>query len=1329
MCRYLRVNDTVSNNAARLSMGRIYDPRPFANVSSNTFSADEIFRDSACPVNSRHIFGYVTAFAYHSIDNTTLAPTVSLEQVDPGAYGFMDAGRDDEDASEDEDEEDELVAGTNPDAAAIRGLELYQKRILDLKKHHVTDLDNVPLPTRYPFAGLVLDLHASILCPEVFALIQFPLAMGCRVTPYIMEHAHHPVLMDELCLQLAAIAKLARIESEQFSHGLMNYDQEDLVHDAAALTDEPDTLNETGLRLVEKQQTIVETALRELSGLAHGGDHPLLFNSAYGRCKQSTHEVMHMDDFLWVRTGQHGPTSNETESVLYVRERMRHTIRKELRAAGNIDTTILEEYGRVRSLTGDTLRTIQGEQHAREEESLLSRTGTDYAKSRVDPIDIDFRSRDDFLEARVDNQCATVLRSLRADTRFQQLTTTEERNAFYESFREQTYAHWRLCINGVITLLRESQNIPKSLSGVEFQSYYNRVCTPEGLKLLLCDRPKYDYDATPFTVCMQTLVDLATDVHKTSPMTLSPALLLFFMAMDGLTYEFGRMNPALNGVIAAATGIGKTFMGEFIKMLFPPGIIMSLTNVTKNTFNTDKSYDALTMIMGEMKAAYMGFQSKEAREAGSSEEINFLKERMTSFQSRVERTIKDAKSGKTSIETTKSSHHNVLLGFTNQNMTFLDPAVRRRFIVLFVPKNMRIPSINPDSMTDFYGKAWAHKIQYERMRAVMSLFVTVRCCHKAAALPPPVTTALGTWIQRINEVARGRGMSKIFEGSNMHYVIQLTIMIQLFYACWYGLMSPDAHEFHEDPEAPDRWSADAILQLVGPNMAVTKPALIYGLGLLENVIMPVYITRLLRDILLEGIQIGSGRMRVRRTDVPDRGTVEPAFDCAYLTLTDRNWKALMTTIQKLSKDYELRIEEIQLFLGELCDQRILAKKDIKCERIDDDQCVVGLTAVPFPAGSVRRSMAPVILEVDEPPGKRKGYRICLYIPYLEELFDIKICDNANLADVAVKLARTNVQQKTYAECTDSFLAEHMTLKPENSVLMDIVREALESDILEKSPFERPNMVPNPTITRYITPLQAEPIILETAEARASGQSMYMTLPMVMLHGTGRSLHLKRTDKPMPPIMMTDFGQPTSERTNKRARDTEKIRDVRSEFLRGASTMRSTLVDPDYTAAKEMVQALGLPVSPLVRKAYGDNVAMRSGLILPLGFMPVTYFVARSLSRRTKADKAFLDYPMDNVRYKINNADKRLRGINTDEISADHVDIELMSGTATIGGITFSVPGVSSDAWDAYNAQMDEIGMQLEDATFDWFYQETDGGGAEDDSDAMDIDEPRARARQ
>jgi len=1345
-CRYLRVGDTVSNDLERLPLGRMYDPRPFANVSLNTFTPADMYRRPECHVKSRNLFGQTTAYTYHSVDNESLAQTITYDQLDPDAYGFVDASARRAVAvavaangtSEEEEAaggapaagvEDELVASTNHHAAALDALYDYQRTVVNFLKRHASDVDEVALPRRYPYPGLVYDIHDHVLCPEVFVLIQFPVSIAARVTPYILHHGHAPDYMQHVRVQLAAIDKLARCEADPHSRGPLNYDQEDLLHDAEEMGEgrDSDVLTEYASNLKQQQHDVVLAAIGKLNSWACGSDHPLLFNPVHGRWQASSHTEMNMDEFLWIPT--HQRTSDEDENVLYVYERLRHVIRKDVRQAANLDTGMLEEFGRVRALSGDTLETIRNDQRMRADENALSRLGDDYAKSRVDPVDHDFRALDDFLDQRVDNQCALVLRDIRAHTKHAQLTTEEQRRQFLVVFREQTYAYYRLCVSTVISTLQTSVNIPASLSSADFQSYYIRVCNHEGFKAVLGnDIPQYDYAATPFTVCMQQLVDLVTDVHKTSPVTLNPAQLVFFCAMDGLTYEFDRRDPALSVLVAAATGIGKSFMGQLMAMLFPPGIVMPLTNVTKNTFNAGKSYDAVVIVFNEMKQAWIGSASKEMQ-AAASEEVAFFKDRATRFMSEVHRPVKDSKTGKIHIEISKASHHNVTIGFTNSNMVYLEAAVRRRFLVLHIPRNLSIPSPDPDIMSNPYGKSGANKMLYERVRMVMALFVTVRCAHKAAALPRPNVSALTQWLQRINEEAHKRGMHKMFELANMHWVMQLSIIIQLYYACWYALLSPDAHAFHAMPNAPERWSADAILQLVGPNMAVTKPALIYSLGLLENVIMPVYIQRLLKDILLEGIQLGSGSLHVRRTDVADRGNVNPRHEFEYITFTDRNRWSLLTTIQRCSKDYEHRIEEIELFFKELSEQRVAAKVNIDGTIVDEDNTVRSLLATPVSVGAAQRSVAPVIMEKVEVPGRKTAYHVCFYVPYLEQVLKIRLCDNAREGPAdwpaeATKLASTTVQRKLYSECTDSFLAEHMTLKPENSVLMDIVRVAMESNVLEKSPLERPGWAVDPCITRYITPLHPEPIIMQSTTNPDKGI-------MVMLHATGRQLQLRRTNKPMSKLMVTDYSQPTSERTLKRARESERARDMRGELLRGASTMTSTLCDPDYTAAREMVEALCLPVSPLVRRAYGDKVALRPGLVIPLGFMPVAYFVARELSHRTGADQDFLDYPMVNVRYKVDNADKRLRGIESNEISNDHVDLELMSGTATIGGMTFSTPAISTDAWNAYKAEMDAVAMDLDTTFMDLYFDTPAAGGAvpvagaaatmTDVLDAMDID--------
>src|SRR6185503_1902629 len=252
-----------------------------------------------------------------------------------------------------------------------------------------------------------------------------------------------------------------------------------------------------------------------------GRDHPLLFNAAYGKYTESSHSKMCQDDFLWLNNHRNGTVStiSEDENVLYVRERLRHVIRAEIRSAHNLDTTILSDFGRARSLTGDTLAIIEGEQRAREEENLMSRTGTDYAKSRVDAIDIEMIERDAFLGAHVDNQCSVVRRNVQANSHFNKLATLAEKIQFSADFKDQTYRHHRQAITAAITLLKESPNIPESLMSQEFRLHYNRMYTPEGLKSILDENPQYDYDATPFTVCMQQLVDLITDVHKASPNT------------------------------------------------------------------------------------------------------------------------------------------------------------------------------------------------------------------------------------------------------------------------------------------------------------------------------------------------------------------------------------------------------------------------------------------------------------------------------------------------------------------------------------------------------------------------------------------------------------------------------------------------------------------------------------------------------------------------------------------------------------------------------------------------------------------------------------------
>jgi hypothetical protein len=1304
---YLKPMDTVSFDPENVPRGRLYENRPFANV-VNAVSPQDMYYKDDCPVHARHVFGMTTAFAYHSVDNTTFKQTVCSEALDPNSYNTW------ADPSEDEMDID-LADMTNPRAQALSLLEPYQKRIQDYIRLMPTEIDT-RTPERFPFPKLVFDIHDNVMCPAVFVLVHAPFIMGERLTPQLLKFGRARISLRETGMRLAAIAKLEKYETALQTHqgGPVHYDYEDLAKDGRKLMDENGFTTE-GKPIADKQHEVVDTALADLHALARSPDLPLLFSAAYGRNQASDHHTMHMDDFLWITTQQDRLVGNEEESVLYVRERLRKTIRADIRSSMNLDFSFLDRPGRVRSLTGDTLKALEAEDKVQREEDLVSRMGIDYAMSRIDRTIPAFRDRDDFLERRMHHQCTNLMRYIRATGRHQELADPMARHAFAKDFREQTYRHWRGCLDATITILRESDNIPISLTKDEFRNYYNSVCTHDGLKLVFPNIPQYDYDATPFTACMQQLRDLFTAVHKTSPTTLNPAELLFFCCMDGFWYEFGRINPATNYIAAADTGIGKTFMARLMAMLFPPGVILSLTSVTKNAFNTNKSYDAYIMIFNEMIAAWMGAKDK-ANEAGVSDMVNFLKQRLTDFQTSVARAVKDPKTNEYKNEDTLASHHNVTVGFTNQNLVFLDTAVRRRFIVLFIPRNLRVPSIDPDmNMGEFFGKASEHRIQYERVRAITSLYITLSCAFKSAALPMPNTRALGTWMKRVHEVARRRGMSKLFENMNMHYITQITIKIQLYYAAWYALASPESHKFHSMPGAPDRFTADAILQLCGPNLAITKPAFIYAMGLLEPVIAPIYITRILRDILLEGIQIGSGPLRVRHMDTALQGMVQHHPEPEYLAFEGDSKRAVLTTIKGLAKDFELRIEEIELFLREACDQRMPVTKKITADMNPDDGRAFNFKSEKLDKGKSHGLVPPVIMEVDERPGQKgKKYRICLYIPYLQKLFKIKICNNPDLGAVAEKLRKTDVQNMTHAKCDYAFLANHMTLKPGTSVVMDIVKEAMECDVLEKFPLERPGVPLPPALTHYITPLHPEPIIL-THPSTEKGT-------MAFLHTTGRRLHLKRTDQPMSRMILPDYGQPTSERANKRARDGERIHDPRSHILRNASTMTASLCDPDYTAARETVDELGLPVNPLVKLAYGD-LALDEKVTLPLGFGPVAYFVSRFLSHESKADQRFLDYPVCNAKSKVDGAHKRLMGLENKEFSNDHVDIELLTGTATIGGVTFSVPAISQTAFNEYRTNAERLSERMAAPDFDWFYAPvpTVPPDVVGEEDAMDID--------
>jgi hypothetical protein len=90
---------------------------------------------------------------------------------------------------------------------------------------------------------------------------------------------------------------------------------------------------------------------------------------------------------------------------------------------------------------------------------------------------------------------------------------------------------------------------------------------------------------------------------------------------------------------------------------------------------------------------------------------------------------------------------------------------------------------------------------------------------------------------------------------------------------------------------------------------------------------------------------------------------------------------------------------------------------------------------------------------------------------------------------------------------------------------------------------------------------------------------------------------------------------------------------------------------------------------------------------------------------------------------VDGAQKRLMGLENKELSNDHVDIELLTGTATIGGVTFSVPAISQTAFNEYRANAERLSERMAAPDFDWFYAAvpTVPPDVVGEEDAMDID--------
>jgi hypothetical protein len=1153
----------------------------------------------------------------------------------------------------------------------------YQVRLDKLLQMSLPD---TILPN-FPYQGSTYRIIHNMAFTETLSLLNLPHAVGARVSHGEIKDGIPLQDEEQSKRQAAAVLTLKRVEA--YRQRIQNDNGNDrLAFQQMALESSTDfrkmvttEMEELALKMDNRrleqvfndQRKVLQQAVhREFKLVEDGKYAPLLQNA---QDKLSSNDFMSISDFL---PDDHA-LNLDTEQIrgqhirTHLAQHIRASLYDEMReSAADFyqDRIFSGDLDVVGAPTADVLslaetRRVLESKIEDEVESLY-----EHVSKYVDVIDIDFEKRDDILAMRPRVQTGFGLLAHKTKEEIQ-LISIDDQEALFEKGLEISGTTWDLRVqhgNELMGIIKTSDNIPDSLRG-DFRGFLDKYCNPRGMAAVHAGNAKADFDAKPFVHYMQEFYDLLFGVCKTSPQSFRALVAGFYGGLDAHTFGIDRIEPAINLIYIGDTGIGKSWCLRKIEAMSAPGTTKHFTNVTVNAFNTETSFDSVLLVFEEMKSSWL-YMSSEDKERGASNEINFLKDRLTRFFTSTDSWFRDDATGRRSVVSSRSSHQNATTGASNQDVTTMDKNAGRRFVLWFVPEQLNKDGTNPEKLRSFeeFEATETGRVAFRRQQMNHALFVLVRNFMKAAVIPQPPTAAARFYLQCILDNMSHR---KVDTGGStkFHHIIQLAENIQLHFACWMGLFSPLAKKFFAQEGAPEPWSVEAILQLVTPFIPVTKDALIYALTLFDFLYAPSYIDDTIRNLAWKGLHFGD-QSKWKFREMPGREKKDPfTYDPNYLVFCGRTDHEICTLIATYNKEYLLRPEEINMFFKTFKKTFVTGPM---FEGIEND-------AKGKPTRIVRNlqkiETIPVIgFEPDFTNTNRSCRRLYVAIQFLEERLDVKFNDK----DIATKLASVD---STYdgASFTPEQAFKMVQITPGYSILTDAIIDVFSNPINEK--IEGEAQSPRPAVFDYVTSYLPKTINV----SYKSPKEKEPRYKRIAFHGTPMMLQIQR--QPTKPFLSQTnhaISLATTKRYLDRIRDPHNVADnARAKHTNSTTAFKMAKYDMDYTKAAEYMRELGHPGIDCFMDLLKVEKKLRPYAVntVPLGCNAVSYRLSRQIAIEEEHHKKFFNYPTVNVYQRVKDHMNILEG----EVRGKHArqsDLHEMTNVASFGGISF-LPNINA----------------------------------------------------
>ncbi len=860
----------------------------------------------------------------------------------------------------------------------------------------------------------------------------------------------------------------------------------------------------------------------------------------------------------------------------------------------------------------------------------------------------------------------------------------------------------------VIKTLRESTNIADVLKSMEFRAFFEKNCTDHSMRALGADHPRVPFDAKPFVLFIQHMVDIFAVTLGIREPALRIAMITKGTALDSQMWKIGRILPALNCGLIGPAGVGKSTIIQAQIQLVPPGVASNITQASAQAFNTSTNNDGVFLAQEEAKVSLVA-PTKEDRERGVSNEHAMKKDRLTRFVSIMPRTHFDKETGKATTVTSINSCHMSELWAGNMHESHLDLAMKSRNMIYNQVALQGETGFKPDQMHPldyFNNNRDTHKaILRERITFVM--YMILRSFIKAEVLPMPDHTYSNMVIVEVL-----KELNVKYDARKLHFFVQFAENYQLYFTAHILCWSVFQALYHKEEDSAPRWSGRSIIDQAPPWMqSVSTDATIFSLTCLDFLVLSTQTHSVMCDIvkllhISDGIRKCKFQQYIEK-DLNNKNVI--VFNANALVIVGNSDEDILKQIASINSIYELDAAAIKSVI------------DTQNAKMDESRSYI------IPADAMDRGV-PTRIELDKDNDAEKPYtpfffedndirrsgvkrRLVVNVHFLEKYFTKKISDTADWKNMQTDCIV--VDEQTLQLPKD---AHHLGyVSTDRSTMAAAIQKVLSNRTLLAYENE-PRRGINEKCYEFITGQTQTPIQVKLNIPREDDPTKFQQY-RTMFNGTLLMQKLER-DPHVNPIFRVNYHRPSTSMVEEHSKfedDSYRKSLIDNQKKLGFS---SETLDAEYVFSKLALRNIAHPgcltFLELLRPAEELAALLQQGSAValpepvPFGFGPLSYYLQKEVCKKLNIAIGKDVFPDQNIF-------DQLRGsMDTQVLLRSPADRQKMDKTKFLDvGTLLQKPFSGGVAFEG-------ITPKAEPRFLPSFYGDDDAPTL----DAMDIDEPR-----